>query len=347
MSARPSWPRRSPRISGRRLLRLQCYEGQDETKALYEWEYGKQLLYTQILRDKIGQVVADAPDLESAVDRIGAQESVFFSERFLAARPLLEAIRSDKPCVLLIDEVDRADEALEAVLLETLAEFQVTVPEVGTFTTDTTPVRDADLQQHARPLRRAQAALPAPLPGLPLGGARTGDRPLQGHRSARGAGQAAGGHRPRAARAGAAQGALDLRDHRLGPHAGRARHGRAQRHRPRGHRVGRRQVRQGRPQGHRRYAATRRPQRDGARNRPRPRARPRGGPRCRAPPTAPTSTRVLACVRRRTGWAGTARGYGNPVRSARRCRGRSPAGAARRHLEPGQPLFGLGRKRAL
>jgi MoxR-like ATPase len=120
-------------VTGRRLLRLQCYEGQDETKALYEWDYGKQLLYTQILREKIGQVVADAPDLGSAVDRIGAQESVFFSERFLAARPLLEAVRSEEPVVLLIDEVDRADEALEAVLLETLAENQVSVPEVGTF----------------------------------------------------------------------------------------------------------------------------------------------------------------------------------------------------------------------
>ncbi|HEY4004799.1 MAG TPA: MoxR family ATPase [Pseudonocardia sp.] len=120
-------------ITGRRLLRLQCYEGQDETKALYEWDYGKQLLYTQILREKISQVVADAPDLPTAVDRIGAQESVFFSERFLAQRPLLEAIRSPEPVVLLIDEVDRADEALEAVLLETLAEYQVSVPEVGTF----------------------------------------------------------------------------------------------------------------------------------------------------------------------------------------------------------------------
>jgi MoxR-like ATPase len=120
-------------ISGRRLLRLQCYEGQDETKALYEWDYGKQLLYTQILREKIGQVVADAPDLRVAVERIGAQESVFFSERFLAPRPLLEAVRSPEPVVLLIDEVDRADEALEAVLLETLAEYQVSVPEVGTF----------------------------------------------------------------------------------------------------------------------------------------------------------------------------------------------------------------------
>jgi MoxR-like ATPase len=126
-------------VTGRRLLRLQCYEGQDETKALYEWDYGKQLLYTQILREKIGQVVADAPDLTEAVERIGAQESVFFSERFLAPRPLLEAIRSDEPVVLLIDEVDRADEALEAVLLETLAEFQVSVPEVGTFTTTTPP----------------------------------------------------------------------------------------------------------------------------------------------------------------------------------------------------------------
>ena len=126
-------------VTGRQLLRLQCYEGQDETKALYEWDYGKQLLYTQILREKIGQVVSDAPTLEDAVDRIGAQESVFFSERFLASRPLLESIRSEEPTVLLIDEVDRADEALEAVLLETLAEFQVSVPEVGTFTTKTPP----------------------------------------------------------------------------------------------------------------------------------------------------------------------------------------------------------------
>ena len=126
-------------ITGRRLLRLQCYEGQDETKALYEWDYGKQLLYTQILREKIGQVVADAPDLNEAVERIGAQESVFFSERFLASRPLLESVRGEEPSVLLIDEVDRADEALEAVLLETLAEYQVSVPEVGTFTTKTPP----------------------------------------------------------------------------------------------------------------------------------------------------------------------------------------------------------------
>ena len=119
-------------VTGRRLLRLQCYEGQDETKALYEWDYGKQMLYTQILREKIGQVVEDAADLHEAVERIAKQDSVFFSERFLAPRPLLEAIDSDEPVVLLIDEVDRADEALEAVLLELLSEFQISIPEIGT-----------------------------------------------------------------------------------------------------------------------------------------------------------------------------------------------------------------------
>ncbi|HEY9352556.1 MAG TPA: MoxR family ATPase [Nocardioides sp.] len=125
--------------TGRRLIRLQCYEGQDETKALYEWDYGKQLLYTQILREKIGQVVEDAADLNEAVERIAKQDSVFFSQRFLAARPLLEAIDSDTPVVLLIDEVDRADEALEAVLLELLAEFQISIPEIGTVTARTMP----------------------------------------------------------------------------------------------------------------------------------------------------------------------------------------------------------------
>jgi MoxR-like ATPase len=120
-------------VTGRKLLRLQCYEGQDETKALYEWDYGKQLLYTQILRSTIDEVIAGAKNIDEAVDRIGAQESVFFSERFLASRPLLEAVRSTEPVVLLIDEVDRADEALEAVLLELLAEYQVSIPEVGTF----------------------------------------------------------------------------------------------------------------------------------------------------------------------------------------------------------------------
>lgn len=119
--------------TGRRLLRLQCYEGQDETRALYEWDYGKQLLYTQILREKTGQIVAGVTDLSEAVERIGLQDSVFYSERFLSPRPLLEAVRSEEPVVLLIDEIDRADEALEAVLLEFLGEYQLSVPELGTF----------------------------------------------------------------------------------------------------------------------------------------------------------------------------------------------------------------------
>ena len=125
--------------TGRRLLRLQCYEGQDETKALYEWDYGKQLLYTQILRDKAAELLEDTSTLADAVDRIAGADSAFFNERFLAPRPLLEAVRSAEPVVLLVDEVDRADEALEAVLLEMLAEYQVSVPEIGTFVAKRAP----------------------------------------------------------------------------------------------------------------------------------------------------------------------------------------------------------------
>jgi MoxR-like ATPase len=115
------------------LIRLQCYEGLDEAKALYEWEYPKQLLYTQILRDKIGDVMAGAQTLSEAVDRLASQEDAFFSERFLLARPLLRAIRSKQRVVLLIDEVDRADAEFEAFLLEVLSDFQVSVPELGTL----------------------------------------------------------------------------------------------------------------------------------------------------------------------------------------------------------------------
>ena len=125
--------------TGRRLVRLQCYEGQDETRALYEWDYGKQLLYTQMLREKINDIIADAPDIPAAVARIEAHDGVFFSDHFLVARPLLDAIRGEQPAVLLIDEVDRADEALEAVFLECLGEYQVSVPEIGTYTATTPP----------------------------------------------------------------------------------------------------------------------------------------------------------------------------------------------------------------
>jgi MoxR-like ATPase len=117
---------------GRTLIRLQCYEGLDEAKALYEWEYAKQLLYTQIVRDKISDVVAGAVTLNEAVDRIAAHSDAFFSERFLLPRPLLQAISAPNPVVLLIDEVDKSDPEFEAFLLELLSDFQVTIPELGT-----------------------------------------------------------------------------------------------------------------------------------------------------------------------------------------------------------------------
>ncbi len=115
------------------LIRLQCYEGLDETKALYEWEYAKQLLYTQLLRDKVQETLAEASSLAEAADRLADEEDVFFSMRFLLQRPLLKAILNEQPVVLLIDEIDRADAEFEAFLLEVLSDFQVSVPELGTL----------------------------------------------------------------------------------------------------------------------------------------------------------------------------------------------------------------------
>jgi MoxR-like ATPase len=119
--------------TGRELIRLQCYEGLDETKALYEWEYAKQLLYTQLLRDKLQETLAGAATLAAAADRLATEEDVFFSMRFLLQRPLLKAILNERPTVLLIDEIDRADAEFEAFLLEVLSDFQVSVPELGTL----------------------------------------------------------------------------------------------------------------------------------------------------------------------------------------------------------------------
>ncbi|HET7754468.1 MAG TPA: MoxR family ATPase [Anaeromyxobacteraceae bacterium] len=119
--------------SGRELVRLQCYEGLDESKALYEWEYAKQLLYTQLLRDRLGEATSRAATLAEAADQIAAQGNVFFSERFLLPRPILRALTSDRPALLLVDEVDKADAEFEAFLLEVLADNAVTIPEVGTI----------------------------------------------------------------------------------------------------------------------------------------------------------------------------------------------------------------------
>ncbi len=119
--------------SGRELIRLQCYEGLDESKALYEWEYSKQLLYTQLLRDKLNDTLGQAGSLAEAADKLAQEEDVFFSSRFLLQRPLLRAIQCSEPTVLLIDEIDRADAEFEAFLLEVLSDFQVSVPELGTL----------------------------------------------------------------------------------------------------------------------------------------------------------------------------------------------------------------------
>ena len=118
---------------GRELIRMQCYEGLDETKALYEWEYAKQMLYTQLLRDKLQDILRDTKTLAQAADRLAEEEDVFFSNRFLLPRPLLRAILSENPALLLIDEIDRADAEFEAFLLEVLSDFQVSVPELGTL----------------------------------------------------------------------------------------------------------------------------------------------------------------------------------------------------------------------
>jgi MoxR-like ATPase len=125
---------------GREMIRLQCYEGLDEAKALYEWEYSKQLLYTQILKDKVSETIADAQNLAEAADRVGAEDSVFFSEKFIVPRPLMQAITSEEPALLLIDEVDKSDPEFEAFLLEILSDFQVTIPEIGTIKATTQPI---------------------------------------------------------------------------------------------------------------------------------------------------------------------------------------------------------------
>ncbi len=122
------------------LVRLQCYEGLDESKALYEWKYAKQLLYTQLLKDKLGELLEDASTLRASVDKIHAHEDIFFSESFLEPRPLYKALHEKHGCVLLIDEVDKSDHEFEAFLLEILSDFQVSIPELGTIKATTTPL---------------------------------------------------------------------------------------------------------------------------------------------------------------------------------------------------------------
>ena len=113
------------------LVRLQCYEGIDEGKALYDWEYGKQLLYTQLLRTQLDSYLSESTDLREAVERLSAEESLFFSRNFLVQRPILRSFLSDRRSLLLIDEIDRSGDEFEALLLECLSDFQVSIPELG------------------------------------------------------------------------------------------------------------------------------------------------------------------------------------------------------------------------
>jgi MoxR-like ATPase len=114
------------------LIRLQCYEGLDESKAIYEWKYGKQLLYTQVLKDALDEVLQGAKGFRESVNKLHDFGDIFFSEEFLEPRPLLKALREEDGCVLLIDEVDKSDHEFESLLLEILSDFQVSIPEIGT-----------------------------------------------------------------------------------------------------------------------------------------------------------------------------------------------------------------------
>jgi MoxR-like ATPase len=121
------------------LIRLQCYEGLDESKALYEWKYGKQLLYTQILKDKLNDILKGAEGLSASMSRLHQFDDIFYSPHFLEPRPLLMALRQENGAVLLVDEVDKSDQEFEAFLLEILSDFQVSVPEIGTIEAITKP----------------------------------------------------------------------------------------------------------------------------------------------------------------------------------------------------------------
>ena len=124
---------------GRDLVRMQCYEGLDESKALYEWNYQKQLLAIQVNRDTV--------DADALTDSL-------FRDEYLLERPLLQSIRSEKPVVLLIDEIDKADEEFEAFLLELLSDMQVSIPEVGTIRAKSIPFVVLT-SNRARPLSEA------------------------------------------------------------------------------------------------------------------------------------------------------------------------------------------------
>ena len=122
------------------VLRMQCYEGLDESKAIYEWKYGKQLLYTQILKEKIHELIGEADSLEASFRKLAGFQDLFFSRDFLEPRPLLKAMEQRGGSVLLIDEIDKSDEEFEALLLEILSDYQISIPEIGTVAAQIPPL---------------------------------------------------------------------------------------------------------------------------------------------------------------------------------------------------------------
>ena len=122
------------------LIRLQCYEGLDEAKALYEWKYGKQLLYTQVFKEKLGDLLHGATGLAESVERLHQFGDIFYSEDFLEPRPLLKAMQQERGAILLIDEVDKSDYEFESLLLEILSDYQISIPEIGTVKARVSPM---------------------------------------------------------------------------------------------------------------------------------------------------------------------------------------------------------------
>ncbi len=253
--------------TGAELIRLQCYEGLDEARALYEWNYRKQLLRIQ----------ASAGDSAAAWEQT---HDDIFTEEFLLTRPLLSAIRGDAPTVLLIDEADKTDVEVEALLLEVLSEFQVTIPELGTVTATRTPfvvVTSNATRELSEALKRRCLYLHLDYPTPE----RERDIVLtQVPDLARRPRRAAGPHRGDAAHAGAEEGAVGGRDDRLGPHAAGPRHRR-------------RSTSSDRPHAGRRAQAP---------HRPRPRGQGTGAARCprlsRAPARPAARRSSPRCARR-------------------------------------------------
>ena len=153
------------------LIRLQCYEGLDESKALYEWKYGKQLLYTQLLKTQLDQILKGASGLHECMARLHSFEDTFYSEPFLEARPLLKAMNSKDGCVLLIDEIDKADCEFESLLLEVLSDFQISIPELGTIKAKSKPLvflTSNNTRELSDALKRRCLYLHIPLPSTEL-----------------------------------------------------------------------------------------------------------------------------------------------------------------------------------